>query len=715
MNMNQKGFANIILVVVIVVLAGAVGYSALVKRSAAKDSDTTAMAAVTVRAPNGGETWLTNSTQLISWNSQLFVATFATPTVKIEWVKENGESGVIAETAPATQFGGAYGWNIPNDFPAGAYKIRITLFDAIDSSDTFFTIATSTSVVPAPTPTSTAFSVKVLYPNGGEKFTGDQIIAMNWQLILPPDFVSGYRTATIEWLRNDGSAGTIVKGLPLIGPNRENVNSYSWTIPDAFPSGDPNFRIRVSIYSQPDAWIGPTTFAADTSDGTFFVRYPDAIIVPASTSIEAGTISSIYATVHYTDNTTDHKVNVYLGGFPVNAAPAIIDGVEQINTASGEIKLFGIAYGQGTRMFMGTIPTTNILIRAGFSDDGFSDFNPGPEVHVSADVTGERSTNAATISGAFPFTLIGNISSGLSYGGCPGDVAALLGQELFNAASVTVDGVEAPILSMGMIFDVPLSNTSLSIRIPAGVRLGTIVPIRVTVSDRLTGRTAVTNPAYFYVWSSAICGTGQSGSGELSASFRQLVIRPISTPTPTPTLIYSPLPSPSPSPAKPPIKLIRFSNDPKVYEVTEENKIKWIPSVVVFNQLGLDWKNVAVEPPSKTSQYQRVKLIRAEGDTKIYYITEGGLKRHMPNPTIFLSYGNKWSEVVTVKPFELSAISDNVLLREEGKPGVYKLENGTKRWVKTAEVFNRLGYRWDEIAPVNSTELNDYSSGMPIE
>ncbi|MEK7154012.1 MAG: hypothetical protein AAB792_00445, partial [Patescibacteria group bacterium] len=119
--------------------------------------------------------------------------------------------------------------------------------------------------------------------------------------------------------------------------------------------------------------------------------------------------------------------------------------------------------------------------------------------------------------------------------------------------------------------------------------------------------------------------------------------------------------------------------------------------------------------PSKAPQYQRVKLMRAEGDAKVYYITEGGLKRHMANPTVFLSYGNNWSEIVMVKPFEVSAIPVNILIRQEGKPEVYKLENNTKRWIKTAETFNRLGFKWSEIAPVNSTELDNYSLGIPIE
>jgi len=183
---------------------------------------------------------------------------------------------------------------------------------------------------------------------------------------------------------------------------------------------------------------------------------------------------------------------------------------------------------------------------------------------------------------------------------------------------------------------------------------------------------------------------------------------------PCPTPASSPKPTPISTPT-PPKNLIRFSHDPKVYELTNENQIKWVPSVDVFNQLGFDWKNVTVESPTKASLYQRIKLMRAEDDTKVYYITEKGFKRHIPNEETFLSYGNKWSDIVIVKPFELSAIPDNILIRQEGKPEVYKLENGTKRWIKTAEVFNRLGYKWNDIALVNAIEFDSYPLGEPVE
>ncbi len=162
------------------------------------------------------------------------------------------------------------------------------------------------------------------------------------------------------------------------------------------------------------------------------------------------------------------------------------------------------------------------------------------------------------------------------------------------------------------------------------------------------------------------------------------------------------------------VEAIRFDGDSMVY-VVQENKIKWVPNPDVFNSLGLNWASVEVVPASQKTNFQRAKLLRAENDEEVYYITEGGLKRHIPNVETFDSYGNLWQDVVVVKPFELSAIADNQLVRQTGDSKVYKLENGQKRWIKTAEAFNHLGLNWAQIAPVNSIEINSYSEGSTIE
>jgi hypothetical protein len=140
-----------------------------------------------------------------------------------------------------------------------------------------------------------------------------------------------------------------------------------------------------------------------------------------------------------------------------------------------------------------------------------------------------------------------------------------------------------------------------------------------------------------------------------------------------------------------------------------------VPNPDVFNNLGLNWPSIKVIPASQKTNFQRAKLLRAENNQKVYYITEGGLKRHILNIEVFDSYGNLWQDVVVVKDFELSAIPDNQLIRQVGDSKVYKLENGQKRWIKTAEAFNNLGLNWAQIAPVNSTELNNYPENTSIE
>jgi len=71
--------------------------------------------------------------------------------------------------------------------------------------------------------------------------------------------------------------------------------------------------------------------------------------------------------------------------------------------------------------------------------------------------------------------------------------------------------------------------------------------------------------------------------------------------------------------------------------------------------------------------------------------------------------------VVSVSGTELNAYPDNNLIKQEGDNKVYKLESGQKRWIKTAEAFNRLKYDWNKVAPVNSTEVNVYPTGTEIE
>jgi len=167
-------------------------------------------------------------------------------------------------------------------------------------------------------------------------------------------------------------------------------------------------------------------------------------------------------------------------------------------------------------------------------------------------------------------------------------------------------------------------------------------------------------------------------------------------------------------PPPPEVTLLKARDDPKVYEI-KDNKKHWIPNPEVFNTSGFKWTDIQEVEQSELNQYPRVKLLQAQGGYKVYYLAELGLMRHIPSPEIFISYGNKWEDIFTVSQTELATYPENNLIHLEGDYKIYKLENGTKHWIKTAEAFNRLSFDWSKIALVNILEFNYYSIGDIIE
>ena len=161
-------------------------------------------------------------------------------------------------------------------------------------------------------------------------------------------------------------------------------------------------------------------------------------------------------------------------------------------------------------------------------------------------------------------------------------------------------------------------------------------------------------------------------------------------------------------------KLLRGVGHHKVYRIVNGKRL-WIPTISAFNAQGLKWDEIEDASETEVNQYPEAKLLQVDGDSKIYYLTESGLKRHIPSSQVFLSYGNSWNDVIKISNAELNAYSDNVLIKAEGDYKVYKLENGNKKWIKTAIAFNRLGYDWLGIGLVNGTEINSYPDGGSIE
>jgi len=160
--------------------------------------------------------------------------------------------------------------------------------------------------------------------------------------------------------------------------------------------------------------------------------------------------------------------------------------------------------------------------------------------------------------------------------------------------------------------------------------------------------------------------------------------------------------------------LAKFSSAPEIYLI-KDGKSLHIKNQEMFTDLGFKWSDVKSLKSSDKSKYPRMKHIRVQDGTTVYYLTESGMKRAMMSQEAFLSYeGNKWSDIVSVSENYLSFFPDNELIRAWEDTKVYKIENGKRRWIKTLEAFNSLGFDWSKIAPVSPVELSAYSEGEEI-
>ncbi len=121
-----------------------------------------------------------------------------------------------------------------------------------------------------------------------------------------------------------------------------------------------------------------------------------------------------------------------------------------------------------------------------------------------------------------------------------------------------------------------------------------------------------------------------------------------------------------------------------------------------------------ISTPTPTPVVGRLRLVKSPISPKVYYITEKGLKRWIPNEKVFLSYGNRWQDITVVQDFQVNAYPDNILIQLPGDKKVYKIEGNTKRWISSIDAFSRNGYNWSQIAPVNKTELDFYINGASI-
>lgn len=125
-------------------------------------------------------------------------------------------------------------------------------------------------------------------------------------------------------------------------------------------------------------------------------------------------------------------------------------------------------------------------------------------------------------------------------------------------------------------------------------------------------------------------------------------------------------------------------------------------------------------PLTATSTYPTGALLQDTSTGGIFYVSDGTkaplwdavlLKTKFKRRSITPVSPEKLASFKTVEP---AIFSDGELLKSDGSAGVYVIDNKKKRVMISGEIFESLGYKWENIINVPKKILDLYPDGEPI-
>jgi hypothetical protein len=110
--------------------------------------------------------------------------------------------------------------------------------------------------------------------------------------------------------------------------------------------------------------------------------------------------------------------------------------------------------------------------------------------------------------------------------------------------------------------------------------------------------------------------------------------------------------------------LVLKGSGPEIY-ILEDDKLRWISSMDAFEHLGLTWEDVHMVEDEFLAKFEKGRPI-------------------------------------------------HVLLKCNGSPHIYRLENNQKRWIKDIDTFLAEGHVWEDVRFVSCQYLRDLPTGPSI-
>ncbi|MCX6600968.1 MAG: T9SS type A sorting domain-containing protein [bacterium] len=269
---------------------------------------------VTVLTPNGGESWITGSSQAITWGTGGLGGR-----VSIELNRSYPAGGWESLTA-LTANGGSWSWTVTTPTTSTA-RVRITSVETPSATD----VSNGDFSITQPQLTVTA-------PNGGE----------TWPVAT---------SQTISWTLS-GASGNVVVQLDRNYPSGSwetlattSAASYAWT---ATTPASGNARVRAYLQSNPSV--------ADTSNASFTIAEPSVTVTypNGGEALTPGSLTVIRWTKQYLSGSVKVEINrTYPSGTWVTLAASVsVDTllwtVDQNGTTTARIRVTSNSYPSAT-------------------------------------------------------------------------------------------------------------------------------------------------------------------------------------------------------------------------------------------------------------------------------------------------------------------------------------------------------------------------------
>lgn len=176
--------------------------------------------------------------------------------------------------------------------------------------------------------------------------------------------------------------------------------------------------------------------------------------------------------------------------------------------------------------------------------------------------------------------------------------------------------------------------------------------------------------------------------------------------------------------------LIRVPNG-RIYLLVDDT-IRYITSPEVFKKIGYNMDeviNVGFEEISEYKQGENITtksiyptgaLVKNTANNEIFYVEENIRRQIFSKEISDTNYPDK--KIIYLKPESINSFimgepvkfKDGELIKSFDNPAVYVISEGKRRPVSSGQVFENLGYLWDNIVVTNNTAIEIHPLGDMI-